>query len=60
VFRAIFAAPDLTTFGGLGELDRELVGQRFESDRAVIECRVADPEPWCRSGNGLVGKGKIG
>jgi hypothetical protein len=44
VFRATFAAPDLTTFCGLGELGREVIGQRFESDRAVIGCRVADPD----------------
>ncbi len=43
-----FACPDLTTFCRLDELGLEAVGQRLEPGRAVIECRVVDPDQWCR------------
>lgn len=42
-----FATPDLTTFCRLDELGLEAVGQLLERDRAVIECRVVDNDPWC-------------
>lgn len=45
---ATFVRPDLTTFCRLDELGLEAVGQRVEPDRAVIECRVLEPDPWCR------------
>jgi transposase len=47
---ATFACPDLTTFCRLDELGLEAVGQRFEPDRAVLECRVvnSDEDRWCR------------
>ena len=45
---ATFATPDLTTFCGLDELGLEAVGQRLEPDRAVIACRVLEPDRWCR------------
>ena len=45
---ATFACPDLTTFCRLNELDLEVVGQRLESDRAVLACRVVEPDEWCR------------
>jgi transposase len=45
---ATFAAPDLTTFARLDELGLEVVGQRVEPDRAVLACRVAEPDGWCR------------
>jgi transposase len=45
---ATFARPDLTTFAGLDELGLEVVGQRLEPDRAVLACRVLDPDQWCR------------
>lgn len=48
MLRAMFAAPCLTTFCRLDELGLEAVGQRLEPDQAVIECRVAEPDPWCR------------
>lgn len=48
MFHATFANPDLTTFCRLDELGLEAVGQRLEPDRAVIECRVAEHDPWCR------------
>jgi len=43
-----FAAADLTTFCRLDELGLVAVGQRLEADQAVIECRVLEPDPWCR------------
>lgn len=45
---ATFARPDLTTFARLDELGLEVVGQRLEPDRAVLACRVAEPDEWCR------------
>lgn len=45
---ATFDSPDLTTFCRLDELGLEAVGQRLEPDRAVLECRVVDADPWCR------------
>src|SRR3954453_17503978 len=45
---ATFACPDLTTFARLDELGLEVVGQRLEPDRAVLACRVAEPDSWCR------------
>jgi transposase len=45
---ATFACPDLTTFARLDELGLEVVGQRLEPDRAVLACRVLEPDGWCR------------
>ncbi|WP_156252033.1 ISL3 family transposase [Pseudactinotalea terrae] len=45
---ATFADPDLTTFCRLDELGLVAVGQRLEPERAVIECRITEPDPWCR------------
>ncbi|HEX6757031.1 MAG TPA: ISL3 family transposase [Propionibacteriaceae bacterium] len=45
---ATFACPDLTTFCRLDELGLEVVGQRLEPDRAVLACRVVEPDEWCR------------
>ena len=45
---ATFACPDLTTFCRLDELGLEVIGQRLEPDRAVLACRVAAPDAWCR------------
>ena len=44
---ATFAVPDLTTFCRLDELGLVAVGQRLEPGRAVIACRVVDPDDWC-------------
>ena len=43
-----FTTPDLTTFCRLDELGLVAVGQLLEPDRATIECRVVDDDPWCR------------
>ena len=45
---ATFACPDLTTFCRLDELGLAVVGQRLEPDRAVLACRVLEPDAWCR------------
>jgi len=45
---ATFACPDVTTFCRLDELGLEVTGQRLERDRAVLACRLVDPDPWCR------------
>jgi transposase len=45
---ATFGCPDLTTFCGLDELGLEALGQRLEPDRAVLACRVVEPDQWCR------------
>jgi transposase len=45
---ATFACPDLTTFCRLDELGLEVTGQRLEPDRAVLACRVLEPDRWCR------------
>jgi transposase len=43
-----FACPDLTKFCRLDELGLEVTGQRLEPDRAVLACRVVEPDQWCR------------
>lgn len=45
---ATFACPDLTKFCRLDELGLVVVGQRLEPDRAVLACRVLEPDQWCR------------
>lgn len=45
---ATFAHPDLTTFCRLDELGLEVTGQRLEPGRAVLACRVVEPDDWCR------------
>ena len=47
VSQATFVRPDLTTFAGLDGLGLEVVGQRVEPDRAVLACRVIEPDDWC-------------
>jgi transposase len=44
---ADFGCPDLTTFCRLDELGLEVTGQRLDRDRAVLACRVVDPDSWC-------------
>jgi len=45
---ATFTSPDVTTFTRIDELGLIVVGQRLEPDRAVLTCRVSDPDEWCR------------
>lgn len=46
--RAGFARPDLTTFCRLDDLGLEVTGQRPDPERAVLTCRVVEPDLWCR------------
>ncbi len=48
MLHATFTAPCLTTFCRLDELGLEAVGQHLSPDRAVLECRVVEPDWWCR------------
>ena len=48
MLHATFTHPDLTTFTRLDELGLEVVGQCLEPRRAVLACRVVDPDQWCR------------
>ncbi|RAN69333.1 ISL3 family transposase [Bacillus sp. SRB_336] len=48
MFNATFQCPDLTTFCRLDGLGLEVTGQYVRSDRAVLACRVVDPDDWCR------------
>jgi transposase len=43
-----FGCADLSTFCRLDELGLEVTGQRLGHDRAVLACRVVDPDQWCR------------
>ena len=45
---ATFTRPDLTTFTGLADLGLEVTGQLLEADRAVLACRVVEPDDWCK------------
>src|SRR5699024_4628836 len=49
---ATFVSPDLSTFARLDELGLSAVGQRLTVGRAVLECRLTDPDPWCRGCGG--------
>jgi transposase len=44
---ACFGCPDLTVFCRLEELGLVVTGQRLDADRAVLACRVTDPDDWC-------------
>jgi transposase len=48
VLDATFTRPDLTTFTRLDGLGLEVTGQLLEPDRAVLACRVVEPDDWCR------------
>jgi transposase len=43
-----FSRPDLTTFCRLDDLGLEVTGQRLDPGRAVLACRVVEPDQWCR------------
>ena len=45
---ATVACPDLTSFCRLDELGLQATGQRLEPGRAVLACRVAGDDAWCR------------
>jgi transposase len=43
-----FDCPDLTTFCRVDELGLVVTGQRLSPERAVLACRVVEPDDWCR------------
>jgi len=43
-----FTRPDLSSFCRLDELGLVVVGQHLEPKRAVLACRVAEDDRWCR------------
>ena len=45
---ATYDSPDLTTFCRLEQLGLVVVGQQIRPDRAVLACRVAELDLWCR------------
>ena len=45
---AAFGSADLTVFCRLDELGLEVTGQRIDPGRAVLACRVVEPDQWCR------------
>lgn len=44
---ATFDSCDLTKFCRLDELGLEATGQRLEPGRAVLACKVVEPDDWC-------------
>lgn len=47
MFNATFQCPDLTTFCRLDGLGLEVTGQYVRPERAVLACRVVEPDNWC-------------
>ncbi|MBM7766729.1 transposase [Glutamicibacter nicotianae] len=43
-----FGRPDLTAFARLDGLGLSVTGQGLEPDRAILACRVVEPDQWCR------------
>ena len=48
VLNATFVRRDLTTFTRLDELGLEAVGQHVKRERAMLACRVVEPDQWWR------------
>lgn len=44
----IFDRPDLSAFTRLDDLGLEVTGQRMWPDHAVLACRIAGEDRWCR------------
>ena len=44
----IFDRPDLSAFTRLDDLGLEVTGQRIWPDHAVLACRIAGEDRWCR------------
>ena len=42
-----FACADVTTLCRLDMLGLEVTGQRVETNRTVLACRVVEPDNWC-------------
>ena len=48
MFHATFTAPDLTAFCLLDDHGLTVTGQEISPDKAILECRVTDRDPFCR------------
>ena len=48
MFNATFSCPDLDTSARLDALGLSVTGQLIDDDRAVLACRVVEPDEWCR------------
>lgn len=48
VYDATFTRPDPTAFCRLDELGLGAIGQDLEPDRAVLACRITEPDNWCQ------------
>ena len=44
-----FTTPDLNSFCLLDSLGLMVTGQQIRRDRAILECRVIEDDPWCRN-----------
>ncbi|MDS2173448.1 ISL3 family transposase [Nesterenkonia sp. CL21] len=47
-----FTAPDLDSFCLLDDLGLRVTGQQIHHDRAILECRLTQDDPWCRDCGG--------
>ena len=47
MFNATFSAPDLDSFCRLDGLGLSVTGQQIHDERALLRCRVLEPDDWC-------------
>ncbi|MDT0262480.1 ISL3 family transposase [Jatrophihabitans lederbergiae] len=47
MLNATFSCPDLDSFCLLDRLGLSVTGQQVQDDRAVLACRVLEPDDWC-------------
>lgn len=52
MLKPTFTCPDLNSFCLLDALGLVVTGQLIRRDRAILECRVAEDDPWCRGCGG--------
>ena len=52
MLKPTFTCPDLNSFCLLDALGLVVTGQLIRRDRAILECRVAEHDPWCRGCGG--------
>jgi transposase len=52
VSNATFCRPDLDSFCLLDRLGLSATGQQVHDDRAVLDCRVLEPDDWCHGCGG--------
>lgn len=47
-----FTSPDLDSFCLLDRLGLTVTGQQIRHDRAILECRLTEDDPWCQACGG--------